>query len=277
MCNKEITMHTKFAIVTVVYNAETAICKTIESVLVQNSDNYQYIIMDGLSEDRTLEFAGKYIKDFDNKHIDYRIYSEKDSGIYDAMNKSIAYINSDYVLFLNAGDLLFDRFTLSQIERELVDRECDVLYGDYYLYFENKRKKIRSGDAKCLKKWMITTHQAIFTRVDFFQNLNFKHTLYKMAADYDFFLTLFEEGARFYHVDYPIVYFEAGGESQRRAVETQTDVLNIKINHQLISKADIPIQRIRIVLTCTKKYLLSIMPRRIRYYKYEHYDYPWSK
>ena len=89
------------SIVTVVYNGENSIRKTIESVLCQEFKDYEYIIVDGLSQDNTVSIAKEYEERFEGR---LRIFSERDKGIYDAMNKGIRLAKGDYIWLVNADD-----------------------------------------------------------------------------------------------------------------------------------------------------------------------------
>jgi Glycosyltransferases involved in cell wall biogenesis len=98
----------RFSIITVTYNAEKVIEKTIQSIVGQTYKNYEYIIIDGASKDSTLAIIDKY-RDNVNKLI-----SEPDKGLYDAMNKGIAAASGDYLCFLNAGDIFHERILFSK-------------------------------------------------------------------------------------------------------------------------------------------------------------------
>lgn len=95
-------LHPKFSIITVTYNAENVLEDTIQSVITQTYKNVEYIIVDGKSTDKTMEIVGRY-----KEHI-HTVVSERDKGLYDAMNKGIALATGDYVCFLNAGDELHE-------------------------------------------------------------------------------------------------------------------------------------------------------------------------
>ena len=97
-------MSLKFTVVTVAYNAESVIEKTITSVLNQSYLPFEYYIIDGKSGDKTVEKEKKYSVEFQNKGVKYTVISEKDSGIYNAMNKGIELATGDFISFLNAGD-----------------------------------------------------------------------------------------------------------------------------------------------------------------------------
>jgi glycosyltransferase involved in cell wall biosynthesis len=114
-----------FSIITVVYNSETLIEGTIRSVMAQSWQNYEYIIMDGASKDNTLLIAREYA----HKMPQIRVFSEKDKGLYDAMNKALALATGDFVLFLNSGDHLHAPDTLALIAAQITP-QTDVLYGD---------------------------------------------------------------------------------------------------------------------------------------------------
>ena len=94
----------KITIVTVCFNEELNISRTIESALNQTSSDFEYIICDGGSKDKTVEIARSYIGAFEKKGVKYIINSEKDKGIYDGLNKGIDLASEQYIYFLNAGD-----------------------------------------------------------------------------------------------------------------------------------------------------------------------------
>jgi putative colanic acid biosynthesis glycosyltransferase len=169
------------SIITVVYNSEHLIEATIKSVLAQNFNDYEYIIIDGSSTDNTLNIINKF-KDRINL-----IVSEADSGIYDAMNKGLKLATGDYVYFLNAGDIIYSDTAL-KIFSDHKSLKYDVIYGSI-IHLESKLLI----DAKQIDKiiyGMPFCHQAVFIRREvnnkFFFNLNFK-----IAADYNLFLNIY--------------------------------------------------------------------------------------
>ena len=131
----------KFTVITVTYNAEDVLAKTIESVLKQKCRPYEYLVFDGKSTDKTLDIADRYKTLFQEKGIRFVIVSEKDTGIYNAMNKGINAATGDFISFLNAGDwyqedalLNINNFYMASIEcaidadprgRETVERELN--------------------------------------------------------------------------------------------------------------------------------------------------------
>ena len=117
-----------FSIITVTYNCEKTLKRAMDSVVNQTMAPHEYIIVDGKSSDNTLKIAESY-KDVCNKRgIELKIISEKDNGIYDAMNKAVTHASGDYIIFLGAGDYLMDNI-FDAIEKALQSDNPDILYG----------------------------------------------------------------------------------------------------------------------------------------------------
>lgn len=256
------------AIVTVIYNAEIEIVKTVESVLMQKCFHLSYYIMDGKSTDNTLQILSKYNDLFRNKGFTYKVVSQRDSGIFDAMNASLDLIDEDYVLFLNAGDFLYDENVIRHIEFFLEHNECDICYGDYYVYYGTRRKKYISYEPDFLLKGMMTTHQAIFTKTELLKKSGYSGE-YKMAADYDFYLRMYLEEKKFIHINEFVVYFQIGGVSQLRARMTQNEVVRIKRSSLNLDDDSIRRLKRKVPFICLKKIFVACLPDRIRYKDYE--------
>lgn len=259
---------TKIAIVTVSYNAEKDIEQTIKSVLIQDSSNLSYYIMDGQSTDNTMKILMQYKPLFSNIEKKYLVTCKKDDGIFDAMNSSLESISEDYVLFLNAGDYLADEHVISHVENYLNQNECDICYGDFYRYNGNKRKKVVSGEPFELPRRMITTHQAIFTKTELLKR-HLYETRYKMAADYNFYLNMFLLGKTFLHYHKVIVYFQVGGISQKNAKLTQKEVVDIKKMALNLGRNNIRKLQMKVPFICFKKRVIACLPNFVRYHKYE--------
>ncbi|NJN33942.1 MAG: glycosyltransferase [Saprospiraceae bacterium] len=118
-----------FSIITVVYNGAAVVEKTIQSVLNQTFRNYEYLIIDGASKDETLNIIKKYNALYP---LSIQWVSERDNGLYDAMNKGLRLAKGRFVLFLNAGDALFEKTTLQKIAHH-IKPETDVLFGETML------------------------------------------------------------------------------------------------------------------------------------------------
>ena len=191
------------SIITVTFNAESDIEKTIKSVIKQNFKNLQYIIIDGNSTDNTCHIIKQY-----KKIINYWI-SEPDKGLYDAMNKGINKAEGKYYLFLNAGDTL-NSGVLDKIFRTLKD-EPKLIYGNFY-HEGNKRHYWGSFDRYRLC-FRTIPHPASLFHHSLFKQYGLYDISYPVAADYEFFLRIFEflhfKESRY--INLTITNFKAGG------------------------------------------------------------------
>ncbi|WP_428656212.1 glycosyltransferase family 2 protein [Runella sp.] len=185
----------KVSIITVVFNGEKTIKSCIESVLNQSYNNIEYIIIDGKSTDNTSEI----VKSYGTKIAVF--VSEKDAGIYDAMNKGIALATGDVIGILNADDFYHDPFVIEKIVGKLNETQADSIYGDLiYVDAENTRKIKRYWKSGKFKKrnflfgWM-PPHPTFFLRNSSYK----KYGTYRLdlgsAADYELMLRmLFKHG-----------------------------------------------------------------------------------
>ena len=125
-------MSTTVSVVTVCYNADKTISNTIKSVLEQNFSDYEYIIVDGASKDNTLNIVEGFRSGFEDKGISFKVVSEKDNGIYDAMNKGAKLCSGEWILFLNADDSFADPDVLKDLFTGKDYVGYDIVYGDSY-------------------------------------------------------------------------------------------------------------------------------------------------
>ena len=124
------------SVITICFNSEAVIRKTIESVLNQTWDKLEYLIVDGASKDRTVAIAEEYSERFAAKGVDYRIYSEPDRGIYDAMNKGIRLSSGDLVGLINSGDW-YEPDAVETAVKAYEKEPYDLFYADINLIKEN--------------------------------------------------------------------------------------------------------------------------------------------
>lgn len=196
----------KVSIVTVVYNAEDEIERTIVSTINQTYNNYEYIIIDGGSSDGTLSIIDKY-----KSKIDI-IVSEKDNGVYDAMNKGANYSQGEWIVYMNAGDTFANENTLIEIFGSNYNLSgVDVIYGDMKSCYISAPLIIRAKPLKTLKYRMAFCHQSSYVRSDIMKQNPF-NLEYKYVADFDFFNKLYIRNKNFLYI--PIVmtnYYPEGG------------------------------------------------------------------
>lgn len=194
------------SIVTVCFNAESLIERTIKSVFEQRFDDLEYIIIDGGSRDGTVEIIERY-----SSQVDFFL-SEADSGIYNAMNKAILVARGRWINFLNAGDVFTSREVLSRMAREL-GGSGDVLFGDRNYVKNGERVLQTAKPIDTIFEKMPFGHQSAFVSTEVLKRNMFNET-YKFAADYDLFFRLYIGNCVFKHVDIVVCDFLSGGQSE---------------------------------------------------------------
>lgn len=185
-------------IVTVTYNAEGTLERTLKSVEMQTHGNVEHIIMDGASKDGTLAIAQAYKERNDDRDI--RIVSEPDKGLYDAMNKAIAIANGEYICFLNAGDKLHNPQTLEYIVHIAQHNpDAGVIYGDTDIVDDNgmKLRERRLSPPKRLnwrsfKNGMLVCHQAFYAKRSIVPAYDLS---YRFSADFDWCVKIMKKAA----------------------------------------------------------------------------------
>lgn len=186
----------KFTIVTCTYNAAPVLQRTLDSVLCQKYADVKHLILDGLSKDDTVRMALAYkerSEKLGNDH-DVVVISEKDGGLYDAMNKGIRHATGDYIVFLNAGDTFPDSDTLDTIASSIGDGEQlpGVLYGDTNIvdmdhHFLRHRRLTppKRLTWRSFKLGMLVCHQAFYARTDLAKETLYNNEDYRFSADVD--------------------------------------------------------------------------------------------
>jgi glycosyltransferase involved in cell wall biosynthesis len=184
------------SIITVSYNSEKFIEDTINSVRKQTYNSIEHIIIDGNSIDNTVDIINKYdhIQNYKLKWI-----SEKDNGMYEAINKGIKMSNGDYLAFLNSDDIYFSEFIIERVVNFFSkNKNVDWIFSDFYNINENNeiifKYKIPKYNWKHLacSSWSYITHPTTFFKKNIFDKYLFNEN-YKMAADYEFFLKIGNE------------------------------------------------------------------------------------
>ena len=252
-----------FSIVTVSYNAEKLVESTVRSIISQTYRDYEFIVIDGGSTDNTLSILEMY-KD----KIDILI-SETDKGIYDAMNKAIGLASGNYINFMNCGDSFADENVLYNISLNV--HNCpDVIYGKTILntsvgkYMSTPSAKICDS----IKKIMPFCHQSSFVRLEIAQKHPFD-LQFKVSADYNMFLQLYNEGCIFYYVDFPVSIYQYDRPNDHLEYKRGLDVVRVN------KRRSFYIQVIRVFIL---SYVRFFIPNRLysfmRRWKYSRkFDY----
>lgn len=173
----------RISVITVNYNDNLGLKKTIESVVNQNFQYFEFIIIDGGSSDGGKEIIEEY-----QDKIDYWV-SEADNGIYHAMNKGIKVAKGDFIIFMNSGDTFADNEVLAKVESNLVD-EFDIYYGDYNRVKTNSIRKKTYPEKLSFSFFFkgSLSHQSTFIRRTLFSTVFLYNEEYKIASDWEFFI-----------------------------------------------------------------------------------------
>lgn len=216
----------KISIITVVYNSEKYIEATIQSIINQTYKNFEYIIIDGNSKDKTIDI----IKSYEDK-ISYWI-SEPDEGLYDAMNKGIKIAKGDYLLFINSGDKLYDSTTLEKIFN---NEEADIYYGDTIIINEKGEdlgyRRLRPPKQltfKSLKKGMLVCHQSFIARKNIIQSFDLN---FKFSADFDWVINTVKNSTSTVNTELVISRFMEGGQTSDTVYRGLKERFNIMKKH----------------------------------------------
>lgn len=183
----------RFSIITVCYNAEKFIGNTIQSVLVQSFNDFEYIIKDGCSTDNTVNIVHALCDGVDNVIF----VQNRDQGIYDAMNIALEVAKGQYIFFLNAGDKFVDSNVLNKIRSFIDHHDADIFYGNV-IEVDAQEKYLRRYSKKNSKRWYYSLgaclcHQGMFCDRKLFEEKRFDIT-YRVCADREWQLYHLNEG-----------------------------------------------------------------------------------
>ena len=216
-------MKPKVTIITVCYNAIDCIETTLQSVLQQTYSNIEYIVVDGGSNDGTLDVIKKY-----SSHI-AKFISEPDKGIYDAMNKGIVLSSGEWINFMNAGDVFVNERVVEDVFTYNIAHNTGVIYGNVFMHYPGEEGVIKVLDN--LKEGQIQyslNHQSTFTNGDFLRRVGYD-TSYRIAADANSFNEIYKEGFAFHYVPVTIAIYESvNGVSSKQMFQLHREFSRIK-------------------------------------------------
>lgn len=206
----------KITIITVVWNNAKTIRDAIDSVLGQTYENIEYIVVDGASTDGTVEI----VQSFGNKIT--KFISEKDKGLYDAMNKGIKMATGDIVGILNSDDFYKSNDVLETVVNEFMSKGIDCLYGDLeYVDANDTDRIVRYWQSKQFKEGLFQkgwhpAHPTFFIKREFYDKYGFFNLDFKISADYEIMLRFLERyKLKSSYVHNTFVKMRVGGESNR--------------------------------------------------------------
>ncbi|MEN0053207.1 MAG: glycosyltransferase family 2 protein [Mucilaginibacter sp.] len=214
----------KLTVITIVYNNVRDIERTMLSVLGQTYANIEYIIIDGLSNDGTLEVINKY-----GDRIS-KIISEKDKGIYDAMNKGLAIATGDYIIFMNSGDEFYDAGTVAAVFAAAND--ADIYYGETEMIDDagqslgqRRHKAPAKFTWRGFKYGMSISHQAIYIKRALTEPYDSK---YQLSADIEWIIRAAKKAKTIVNVNRYVAKYLVGGMSKkkhRQSLEERFDIM----------------------------------------------------
>jgi glycosyltransferase involved in cell wall biosynthesis len=209
-------MQVKLSVITIVYNNVRDIDRTIKSVLCQTYQNIEYIIIDGASTDGT-----KNIIEGHKQQLAVFI-SEKDKGIYDAMNKGLALATGEYVLFMNSGDEIYSCDTVEKVLNSAPD--ADIYYGETEMYNnaweslgQRRHKAPDTFTWKSFKYGMSISHQAIYIKRDLTGPFDLQ---YKFSADIDWIIKAAKKSSKIVNAHTYVAKYLVGGISKQKHLES---------------------------------------------------------
>lgn len=212
----------EISVITICYNAAEVLEATIQSVLQQTYPSLQYIIVDGQSTDTTSNILAQY----QNSNI--KIISEKDKGIYDAMNKGWRNATGEYIIFMNAGDVFTHQDVLLDLSREFSD--TDIVYGDWKVKYNWGKVDRKAESLIHIKSHLPFSHQASLVRKSVLEKYAGFDLQYKICADYDLFLKSSKDLLSFQYIPICIAVVSSGGYSDtyRMAAWVECESIRVK-------------------------------------------------
>lgn len=202
-----------FSIVIPVYNASQTLSKCLDSITCQTFQDFEILIVDGESVDETLQIVDNYQTEFKNIFL----LSEKDNGIYDAMNKGIKAAKGEWLYFMGSDDILFDKNVLKTVF-QCINAGFDIIYGSS-LWVPDNRKEEGEWDYLQLLNMSIN-HQRIFYRKNLFEKYGAFNETYKIASDYELNIRFFcDPYVKKKFIDTTIALYHAGGYSANKVDE----------------------------------------------------------
>jgi glycosyltransferase involved in cell wall biosynthesis len=216
------------SVITITYNSVMTLQQTIESVISQSYTNIEYIIIDGCSTDGSVGIIENY-KD----KLTYWI-SEKDNGIYDAMNKGLSKAKGDLISILNSDDWYEPDAIEKVINACIFNRDVDVFHG-LLRFIDNKgNPDLITGHYESFLDRGMIEHPTCFIKSSLYQKVGKFNNMYKSAADYDWMLRAKAAGAQFFLIPQIITNFRRGGVSDSQ--KGFQEELSIKRSYGLITK-----------------------------------------
>ena len=215
----------KISIITVAYNSEKTIAKTIESVLGQQAApekpfQIEYLIIDGSSSDRTVEVAEGYRAKMEEKGICYRIVSEPDRGIYDAMNKGIRLAEGEIIGIINSDDL-YEPDALKTVTETFEETGCELMFANIRLHRADGSSFVKKARLRRIQTSRDWNHPTMFVKAAVYKKYPFRQK--GIHDDYGCYLQMRRAGVTVVAVDRVLADFRMGGASNHKSLKEAAD------------------------------------------------------
>lgn len=206
----------QLSIITINYNDKVGLAATFESIFKQTYQDFEFVVIDGGSTDGSKALIEQYAD-----KIDYWV-SEKDTGIFNAMNKGIKAAKGDYLLFLNGGDTFYNQEVLANVMQQ-ISNAYQIYYGDVQRVFNDGTKKIKTYPEKLKFSFFVDSaiaHQSAIVKRTLFEKVGYFNENYKVFADWEFFVcAICKYDVPYQHLDLIVVNYDMGGISSQSDIQ----------------------------------------------------------
>ena len=218
----------KVSLVTVCYNSAAIIAAALESARAQTWKDIELVIVDGGSTDDTVSIARNYLASHD------QLVSERDDGIYNAMNKAVRMATGDLVYFLNSDDRLFDADVVADVVRRAQKTTAELVYGDVLCVGVNagEYRKTHARIGRLNLPYERICHQAVFAARSLFDRYGAFDERYRICADHDWLVRVFSAGIGTAHLDRVICRFSVDGTHSKHSDVDRREVADIIRRHR---------------------------------------------
>jgi len=249
----------KISVITPTFNSEKTIAKNVESILKQSHKDFEHIIIDNLSSDKTLEIVRQLYK---NLPSNLRIISEKDSGISEAFNKGINCTSGDILTILNSDDYYYTDNIFEQVVNVLKKSQHLIFHGDILFIDPKYGSYLRKPYKLDTFKTMPLNHPTMFIKKEVYDAVGLFDTSYSYSMDFEFYCRLYngypDLSNKLYYFDKnPVVVMNAGGESWSNEIQSILEVKRAVKKNGFISFS----LNIQLQLRLFRTYLKSILDK----------------
>jgi len=240
------------SLITVSFNSGKTIRNTIESILMQTYERIEYVVVDGLSKDNTVSIVKEYEQSFNDRGFILKVISEKDKGLYDAMNKGVTMATGEIVGILNSDDFYSDEFVIQKVVSMMKKENADCLYADLQFVDQDDTSKIvrtwiaNKGDFRL--GWN-PPHPTTFISKETYNKFGLYKVDYTISSDYDILYRIIHKGkVKVAYLQEFIVKMRSGGRStsgiKSNIVASKEIYTTLKENNQ---KFKLPIILVRLL------------------------------